>query len=121
MSMTHKNTRILSSSTINHIGEQITVQGWVHARRDHGKLIFIDIRDRSGLLQVVFHPKVAEDAHKIASQLHAEDVISITGKINKRPEKLINPKIASGTVELEATSAEILSPAQTLPFDMGME
>jgi nondiscriminating aspartyl-tRNA synthetase len=119
--MTHKNTRILSSNTINHIEEEITVQGWVHARRDHGKLIFIDIRDRSGLLQVVFNPKVSEAAHQVASQFHPEDVISITGKINKRPEKLINPKIASGTVELEATSAEVLSPAQTLPFDMGVE
>jgi nondiscriminating aspartyl-tRNA synthetase len=119
--MTHKNTRILSSNTPNHIGKEITVQGWIHARRDHGKLIFIDIRDRSGLLQVVFNPKVSEAAHKVASQLHPEDIISITGKINKRPEKLINPKIPSGTVELVATNAEILSSAQTLPFDMGLE
>ncbi len=119
--MTHKNTRILVKNTINHIGEEITVQGWVHARRDHGKLIFIDIRDRSGLLQVVFNPKVSEAAHKVASLFHPEDVISITGKINKRPEKLINPKIISGTVELEATRAEVLAPAQTLPFDMGVE
>ena len=118
--MTHKNTRILANNTIDHVGEEIIVQGWVDARRDHGKLIFIDIRDRTGLLQVVFNPKVAEIAHKVASQFHPEDVISITGKINKRPEKLINPKIASGTVELEATSAEVLAPAQTLPFDMGV-
>jgi nondiscriminating aspartyl-tRNA synthetase len=117
--MANKNKRILTRNTVDHVGEEVVVQGWVHARRDHGRLIFIDIRDRSGLLQVVFNPRVAEDAYKVASQFHAEDVISITGKVNKRPEKLINNKIASGTVELGAISADVLSTAQTLPFDMG--
>lgn len=114
-------TRILAGNTPKEVGNEVLVQGWVHSRRDHGKLIFIDIRDRSGLLQVVFHPKVSEAAYEAASKFHPEDVVAITGKINKRPDRLINPKIVSGTVELQATKAEILSVAATLPFDMGQE
>lgn len=119
--MDHKKIRILVKDTPNEIENEVLVQGWVHSRRDHGKLIFIDIRDRTGLLQVVFHPKVSEDAYKVASQFHPEDVVAITGNITKRPERLVNPKIASGTVELQATKAEILSVAAPLPFDMGQE
>lgn len=119
--MIAKTKRTLSSDTPKHTDEEVFVQGWVHSRRDHGKLIFIDIRDRSGLLQVVFHPQVSKDAYEVAAQFHPEDVVAITGKVNKRPERLINPKIASGTVELQATKAEILSHAHTLPFDMGQE
>lgn len=113
--------RTLASDTPKHPNEEVLVEGWVHSRRDHGKLIFIDIRDRSGLLQVVFNPQVSEGAYEVADQFHPEDVIVITGKINKRPERLVNPKIVSGTVELHATKAEILSKAHTLPFDMGKE
>lgn len=116
-----QNIRILAKDTVNEVDKEVKVQGWVHARRDHGRLIFIDLRDRSGLLQVVFNPKVSEEAHKVASQFRPEDVVEITGKINARPERLINPKIVSGTVELEATKAEIISQAETLPFDMGAE
>lgn len=119
--MNHKQTRVLVKNTPQEIDKEILVQGWVHSRRNHGKLIFIDIRDRSGLLQVVFHPKVSQAAYEVANQFHPEDVVAITGTINKRPERLINPKIVSGTVELQATKAEILSVAHTLPFDMGQE
>jgi nondiscriminating aspartyl-tRNA synthetase len=113
--------RTLAGQTPAKVGSEVVVQGWVHARRDHGKLIFVDIRDRSGLLQVVFNPKVSEEAHRIASEFRAEDVIEIRGKVNARPERLINPKIVSGTVELEATGAKVLAKAATLPFDMGQE
>lgn len=116
-----KTKRTLVSETPKYINEEILVEGWINSRRDHGKLIFIDIRDRTGLLQVVFHPKVSEAAYEVANKFHPEDVISVTGKINKRPERLVNPKIVSGTVELQATKAEILSVAHTLPFDMGQE
>src|SRR5262249_35549173 len=88
---------------------------------DHGKLIFIDLRDRTGLVQVVFNPQVSSKAHEVASTLRGEFVVKITGKVNKRPERLINHKIASGTVEIEATHVEILASADTLPFDMGAE
>ncbi|MEK7570923.1 MAG: aspartate--tRNA(Asn) ligase [Patescibacteria group bacterium] len=113
--------RILTAETPQHIDQEVLVQGWVHARRDHGKLLFIDLRDRSGLLQIVFNPRVSEEAHKIAQTLRPEFVVSIKGKINARPERLVNAKIASGTVELEATQLEILAEAETLPFDMGGE
>ncbi len=119
--MSEQQIRVLVKETLQYIDKEILVQGWVHSRRDHGKLIFIDIRDRTGLLQVVFHPKVSEVAYEVANKFHPEDVVAITGKINKRPERLINPKIVSGTVELEAIKAEILAKAHTLPFDMGQE
>src|SRR6266480_7620590 len=103
--------RTLASQTPKEVEKEILIQGWVHARRDHGKLIFIDLRDRSGLVQVVFNPKVSEDAHKVASELRGEYVVAIKGKVNKRPERLVNPKLASGTVEVEALDVEILSKA----------
>jgi nondiscriminating aspartyl-tRNA synthetase len=101
------------------VGETVSVSGWVQVRRDHGKLIFIDIRDRSGLLQVVINPKVAEGAHAAASQLKNEDVVTIVGKVNERPEKLVNPLLVSGTVELEATEITLLAHSAPLPFDTG--
>ncbi len=119
--MTKQQTRILAAETPQHSGNEILIQGWVHARRDHGKLIFIDLRDMSGLVQVVFNPRVSEKAHAVASTFRPEFVVSIKGKVKERPEKLVNAKIASGTVEIEALDVEILSVADTLPFDMGGE
>ena len=113
--------RTLSAQTPQHIGEMITVKGWVHVRRDHGKLLFIDLRDRSGLLQVVFHPQTSEPAHSAAQELKPEYVVQIKGKVNPRPEKLVNSKLESGAVELEAHEVTILAKAETLPFDMGQE
>lgn len=113
--------RTLTKETVNHIGEQVLVKGWVYVRRDHGKLIFIDVRDRSGLLQVVFNPQVSQEAHELATTLKSEDVVAIKGKVNGRPEKLVNPRLASGTVELEATGLEIIARAEPLPFDIGKE
>lgn len=114
-------SRVLTKDTPNHVDQEVVVKGYVHVRRDHGKLIFLDIRDRSGLLQVVVVPSVSEEAHKVASELRPEYVVAITGTIQKRPEKLVNPKIASGTVELLAKQIEILAKAETLPFDLGAE
>ncbi|MEK7120720.1 MAG: aspartate--tRNA(Asn) ligase [Patescibacteria group bacterium] len=113
--------RTLNKDTKNHEGEEVRVMGWVYVRRDHGKLIFIDIRDRSGLLQVVFNPQVSLETHALAGELKSEDVVAIIGKINKRPEKLINLKIESGTVELEATKLEIITKSAPLPFDIGKD
>jgi len=113
--------RIVTTETLKHVDKEVLLQGWVQTRRDHGKLIFIDLRDRRGIIQIVFNPKVSEEAHKTATQLRSEDVVAIVGKVNKRPEHMVNQKIATGTVELEATKLEILSKAETLPFDMGME
>jgi len=111
--------RIQVIDTPKHIGEEVIVKGWIRARRDHGKLIFIDLRDGSGLLQIVFNQKVSQKAYDAATELKNEYVVSITGKVNKRPENLINPKLKTGTVEVEATGLEVLSQAETPPFDMG--
>jgi len=113
--------RILAKYTPQYIEKEVLIEGFVQARRDHGKLVFIDLRDHSGLVQVVFNPQVSEKAYEIASELRPEFAVSIIGKVNKRPERLINPKLESGTVELEALELEILSKAETLPFDMGGE
>ncbi|MEK7101338.1 MAG: aspartate--tRNA(Asn) ligase [Patescibacteria group bacterium] len=107
-------TRTLISETISKIGGSVTVKGWVNTRRDHGKIVFIDLRDRTGLLQVVLSPE-------LAGSLHSEDVVYITGKVQARPEKLVNPKLATGTVEISAEKVEIIAKSADLPFDMSRE
>ena len=97
------------------VGETVDVYGWVHTRRDHGKLIFIDIRDRSGMAQVVFTPG-NKDIHELASQLRSEWVIHLKGKINARPDKMVNADIPTGKVEIEPIELEILNKSETPPF-----
>lgn len=97
------------------VGQTVDLFGWVHIRRDHGKLIFIDIRDRSGIAQVVFTPGNKE-IHELASQLRSEWVIHIKGKINARPEKMVNPEIPTGKVEVEPIELKILNKSETPPF-----
>lgn len=113
--------RTLASETPKLVGSQALVQGWIRLRRDHGKLIFLDVRDRSGLLQVVVNPKASQEAYKEAGALRPEDAIEIEGEVKRRPEGTINKELASGEVELEAKSLKVLSKAGTLPFDMGGE
>ncbi|MDD5045247.1 MAG: aspartate--tRNA ligase [Candidatus Omnitrophica bacterium] len=100
------------------IGKEVTLCGWVQARRDHGKLIFIDIRDRYGLTQVVFIPKSAPEAHKIAQDLRSEFVILLKGVVNPRPKNTENPKLPTGQVEVEAKELVILNPAKNPPFEI---
>jgi len=107
--------------TINDVDKEVTLCGWVAARRDHGKLIFIDIRDRSGLAQVVFIPKLAAEAYKIAQELRSEFVIRLKGKVNRRPENTVNPKLATGQVEVLANEVEVLNPSLTPPFEISEE
>lgn len=97
------------------VGETVDVYGWVHTRRDHGKLIFIDVRDRSGMAQVVFTPSNKE-IHELASQLRSEWVIHLRGKINARPDKMVNADIPTGKVEIEPIELEILNKSETPPF-----
>ncbi|HQA63790.1 MAG TPA: aspartate--tRNA ligase [bacterium] len=101
----------------NQVGQTVKVTGWVHTRRDHGKIVFIDLRDRSGILQVVFVPDNPE-IYEQAQKLRSEFVVSIVGQINARPQKMVNDKIATGTVELLATGLEILNEAKTPPFEI---
>lgn len=102
----------------DHAGQDVTLCGWVHRRRDHGKLIFIDIRDRYGFTQVMFSPKDAPEAHVIATGLRAEFVIRLKGLVNLRPKNNVNAKILTGEVELIAKELEILNPSQNPPFEI---
>ena len=102
--------RALISQTPQKVGEKVKVAGWVHTRRDHGKLIFVDLRDRSGLLQVVFGEEVSE--------LRPEWVIEVEGEIVNRPAQMANPEIPTGAVELKATNLKILARAKTPPFPL---
>jgi aspartyl-tRNA synthetase len=104
-----------------HKDQLVTVAGWVHRRRDHGKLIFIDIRDRYGCTQVVFVPSVSPKAHDLAQGLGPEFVIRITGKVNVRPPKNINPDIVTGEIELCAEQLEILNPSLCPVFEIDDE
>ena len=100
------------------VGSQITVSGWVHRRRDHGNLIFIDLRDRTGLLQVVFNPEYGEKAHDLAGSLRSEWVVQITGKVVRRLPGAENPELSTGTVELSATDLVVLNQSLTPPFEI---
>ncbi len=100
------------------VGEQVRVAGWVHRRRDHGGLIFIDLRDRTGLLQLVFRPEEAPEAHAAAGGLRGEDVISVSGELVRRDESAINPELPTGEVELVAAELEQLADSETPPFQI---
>ena len=100
------------------IGSQVRVAGWVHRRRDHGGLIFIDLRDRTGLLQVVFRPEEAAEAHKQAEALRSEHVISVAGDLVARGEGAVNPDLPTGEVELVVREVELLADAETPPFEV---
>jgi len=106
-----------------HVGRTVTIAGWVNRRRDHGKLIFIDLRDREGIAQVVFNPEalVSVRAHSIAVELRSEYVVRVTGKVQPRPKGTENPKLATGEVELIVEEAELLNKAKTPPFYINEE
>jgi aspartyl-tRNA synthetase len=97
---------------------QARVAGWVHRRRDHGGLIFIDVRDRSGIVQLVFHPENAPAAHREAHKLRSEDVISAGGTVTRRDPQNVNPNLATGEIELVVSELEILADADTPPFPL---
>ena len=92
------------------------VAGWVHRRRDHGGLIFIDLRDRSGIVQLVFHPETAPQAHSEAHALRSEDVLSASGMVTRREPENVNPSLPTGEIEVSVQELEILADAQTPPF-----
>lgn len=101
-----------------HGDREVTLCGWVNARRNHGKLIFIDVRDRYGFTQVVFVPSVSLEAHKVAEKLGPEFVIKVTGKVVVRPEKMINKDIVTGEVEVCAEKLEILNESKVPVFEI---
>jgi len=109
------NHRFLVADASKHVGEKVTIKGWVNTWRAHGKILFIDLRDISGVMQVVFMPSNKE-AYDLAQNLRTEWVIEIEGQIVKRPENMVNPKIVTGTVEMAAESLVVLSEAEALPI-----
>jgi len=106
--------RTLVKDTVGKVGETVMLKGWVDVKRDHGKISFIDLRDRTGIVQVFAYGELSQG-------LRSEDVVYVTGKVQARPEKLINPKLATGTVEITAEKIELISKAAELPFDMNKE
>ena len=102
------------------VGSSVSVAGWVHRRRDHGGVIFVDLRDRSGLLQIVFDPD-APEVFAEAERLRGEWVIRVQGTVRPRPEGTVNPNLASGKVELLATAIEVLNRSEPLPFQLDEE
>ena len=104
-----------------HRGQHVILMGWVHRRRDHGGLIFIDLRDREGIVQVVFNPQVAAATHVQASRLRSEYVIAVTGTVAERPAGAANPNMPTGDVEVVAVELTILSEANPLPFALDSE
>jgi aspartyl-tRNA synthetase len=104
-----------------HASQQVVLMGWVHRRRDHGGLIFIDLRDREGLVQVVFNPQLAAEAHAKASRLRSEYVIAVSGTVVERPAGSANLNLATGDVEVMAADLTILAEANPLPFVLDSE
>ena len=103
--------RILNIEAPKHLNKKIKIAGWVNSRRDHGKIVFLDLRDKSGVLQVVLDSKMAEG-------IKEEDVLEVEGEVKERPKEMINPKLETGNVELKAEKIRILAKSQKLPFDL---
>ncbi len=99
-------------------GSEVTLMGWVAKRRDHGGLIFVDLRDRYGVTQIVFHPQMADDGFAVAEKLSAEDVLKISGRVGERPEGSVNPNLDSGEIEVNAKNIELLNESETPPFEI---
>lgn len=111
-------SRILASETVYKTGQEIILKGWVERARVHGKLVFIDLRDRSGVIQAVVNNQVSPEAFIIASDIKSEYAVELIGKVNKRPEGAVNKDLITGTVEIEVSEIRILSKSETLPFDI---
>jgi len=99
-----------------HVGAKVTLAGWVDRRRDHGGLIFIDLRDREGIVQVVFNPEVSKLCHEVASEMRSEYVVRVSGEVAPRPPGTENPKLPTGDIEVIAYNTDILNPSKTPPF-----
>jgi len=112
--------RILITETIEKVGEPVKLSGWVHQRRDHGQIIFIDLRDKSGLIQLVFTPQ-DKALYQTADSLRPEWVISIEGKVNQRPKNMANPNMPTGEIEVSVERLEILNQAKITPFEISQD
>src|SRR5213593_2152292 len=97
-------------------GLRVVLAGWVARKRDHGGVVFLDLRDREGFVQVVAHPQDAPEAHRVASEAKSESVLRVIGTVRTRPEGTTNATLATGEVEVAATAIEVLNEAETPPF-----
>ena len=104
-----------------HVGQRVELAGWVNRRRDHGGLTFVDLRDRSGVVQTVSNPELSQEAHAIAEQVRSEWVLHIVGEVRVRPEGMANPNLPTGEVEVEIQELEVLNQAKTPPFKINEE
>jgi aspartyl-tRNA synthetase len=116
--MEMRRTHMCGDIRIDHAGQQVTVCGWVHTRRDHGGVIFIDLRDRTGLVQVVFNPAASAEAHRRAHEVRGEYVLSCRGEVKPRPAEAVNPNLATGGIELWVSEVEVLAESHTPPFEI---
>tara|TARA_A100001037_G_scaffold306857_1_gene357349 strand:- start:12715 stop:14469 length:1755 start_codon:yes stop_codon:yes gene_type:complete len=107
--------------TKDHIGKEVILKGWVKRSRDHGGLIFIDLRDNSGVAQVVADPAINKSVHVLAEKVRSEWVIAIRGNVNARPEDMVNEKISTGEIEVSVTELQVLSESKTPPFEIDDE
>jgi aspartyl-tRNA synthetase len=113
-----KRTHNCGELTGKDTGKEVVLAGWVHRRRDHGGLIFIDLRDREGITQVVFNPESSKELHQAAQSLRNEYVVAAEGRVRNRPKGTENPRIKTGEIEVEAAKLTVLSAAQTPPFEI---
>ncbi|MGE5809156.1 MAG: aspartate--tRNA ligase [Nitrospirota bacterium] len=111
-----KKTHNCGELTKKEVGATVTLMGWVHTRRDHGGLIFVDLRDRGGITQVVFNPEMSAEAHKLAHEIRNEFVLAVTGKVAPRPGNTVNTKLPTGEIEVIVNDLAILNQAKTPPF-----
>jgi len=113
-------TRLWIKDASQYLNQEVSLYGWVDSRRDHGKIIFIDLRDKTGIVQLVFSPDKKE-VYELADKLRSEWVIEIRGKVNARPKGMENPKLTTGTIEIEVGSLQVLAEAKTPPFDISSD
>lgn len=113
-----KRTHTCGELTLADNGAEVCLMGWVQYRRDHGGLIFVDLRDRYGLTQIVFSPEIAPEAHEAARVLRTEYVLALTGKVRPRPEGMINPNLKTGEIEVVVTEWKLLNTSKTPPFQV---
>ncbi len=117
----HYRTFTCGELSIDAVGQQVTLAGWVNRRRDHGGLIFLDLRDRYGLTQIICDPERSPDAHRVASELRSEYVVQVSGSVVQRLPGTENPHLSTGAIEVVAERVEILNPSRTTPFPINSE
>ncbi len=118
---TDKRTQYCAQVNISDMGNEVILMGWAHRRRDHGGVIFIDLRDRTGIVQVVFNPETGKDVHTEAHKIRSEFVLAVKGVVRKRPAGMENPALKTGEIEVLVSDLEILNESKTPPFSFDEE